>query len=246
MRVLTAIDARSDVDRLAELAVVARRGLGGGGEERRVERAAEPLGGVLGRRGTARVRVSNAPAQASARSTAASAPARCRRAAARRRASCRRPPLGASGMAVGSASSSRTCWRCRAAAGTCRRAGRARVSAADGGGGSATTRRDVRSTGGGSAASRSKSRNCSDICTPPSPSVIVWCIFWIERRLAAAQALDDDELPQRPGAVERVGDDQRGQVEQLAHACRAWAGRCGARGGRCRSRDRRPTSAPRG
>ena len=33
------------------------------------------------------------------------------------------------------------------------------------------------SIGGGSGASRSKSRNCSDICTPPSPSVIVWCIF---------------------------------------------------------------------
>ena len=36
------------LDRLAELDVVARGGLGGGGEERGVERAAEALGGVLG------------------------------------------------------------------------------------------------------------------------------------------------------------------------------------------------------
>ena len=32
---------------------------------------------------------------------------------------------------------------------------------------------------GSSGASRSKSRNSSDSCTPPSPSVIVWCIFSI-------------------------------------------------------------------
>ena len=36
-------------------------------------------------------------------------------------------------------------------------------------------------------------------------------------RLAAAQALDDRELPQRAGAIERVGRDQAGEVEELAH-----------------------------
>ena len=36
-------------------------------------------------------------------------------------------------------------------------------------------------------------------------------------RLAAAKAVDDHELPQRAGAVERVAGDQAGQVEQLAH-----------------------------
>ena len=39
------------------------------------------------------------------------------------------------------------------------------------------------SSGGGSGASRSKSRYCSDSCTPPSPSVIVWCIFWTSAAL---------------------------------------------------------------
>ncbi len=97
--------------------------------------------------------------------------------------------------------------------------------------------------GGSSASSRSKSRNCSDSCTPPSPSAIVWCSFWIRAAAAALQAVDDEELPQRAGAVERVGDDQGGQVEQLAHRRRAWAGRCGARGSRCRTRGRRPTTA---
>ena len=41
-----------------------------------------------------------------------------------------------------------------------------------------------------------------------------------EGALAAAQAIDDDELPQRPGAVERVAGDEAGQIEQLAHGAR--------------------------
>ncbi len=45
-----------------------------------------------------------------------------------------------------------------------------------------------------------------------------------QRRLAAAQALDDDELPQRPHPVERVVDEQRGDVEQLAHGARLGQG----------------------
>ena len=38
-----------------------------------------------------------------------------------------------------------------------------------------------------------------------------------QRRPAATEALDDDELPQRPGAVEGVVGEQGRQVEQLAH-----------------------------
>ena len=38
-----------------------------------------------------------------------------------------------------------------------------------------------------------------------------------QRRAAFAQTVDQDELPQRTGPVERVGGDQRGEVEQLAH-----------------------------
>jgi hypothetical protein len=80
------------------------------------------------------------------------------------------------------------------------------------------------SIGGSSGASRSKSRNCRLSCTPPSPSTMVWCSFWISGALAATQAIDDDELPQRPGAVERVARDEAGQIEQLAH--RARLGQC--------------------
>ena len=38
-----------------------------------------------------------------------------------------------------------------------------------------------------------------------------------QSRLAAAQAVDDDELPQRSGAIERIAGDEAGQVEQLTH-----------------------------
>ena len=41
-----------------------------------------------------------------------------------------------------------------------------------------------------------------------------------QRGLAAAQAFDDGELPERPRAVERVERDQRGEVEELAHRAR--------------------------
>ena len=41
-----------------------------------------------------------------------------------------------------------------------------------------------------------------------------------QRRLAAAQTVDHRELPQRTGALERVAGDQAGQVEQLAHRAR--------------------------
>ena len=66
-----------------------------------------------------------------------------------------------------------------------------------------------------------------------------------QRRLAAFQPLDDEELPQRAGAVERVEDEQAGEVEAAGGACPAPAGRRGGRGGRCRSRGRRPRSGRR-
>ena len=99
------------------------------------------------------------------------------------------------------------------------------MSAADGGGGGGSaSSTSVGSTGGGSGASRSKSRYCSDIRTPPSPSVIVWCIF------ASSAALP----PRRPstttnchsGRVRSNGSsvDQRGQVEQLAERARLGQG----------------------
>ena len=38
-----------------------------------------------------------------------------------------------------------------------------------------------------------------------------------QRRLASFQAFDDEELPKGSGAVERIEDEQAGQVEQLTH-----------------------------
>ena len=82
----------------------------------------------------------------------------------------------AAGIAIGSASSSMT-WRATPIGSRKPPATRSRtVSAAVGAGGTIGST-DSGSTAGGSGASRSKSRYCSDICMPPSPSVIVWCIF---------------------------------------------------------------------
>ena len=52
--------------------------------------------------------------------------------------------------------------------------------------------------------------------TPLTPSVIVWCIFVTSAALPPSQTLDDEELPQRAGAVERIEHEQAGEVEQLA------------------------------
>ena len=41
-----------------------------------------------------------------------------------------------------------------------------------------------------------------------------------QRRLAALQPLDDEELPERAGAVERVEHEQAGEVEELAEGAR--------------------------
>ena len=65
-------------------------------------------------------------------------------------------------------------------------------------------------------------------------------------RLAAAHPLDDRELPERTGPVERIGDDQRWRGRAPGATCRASGRRCGGRAGRCRSRRRRPRPAVRG
>ena len=83
----------------------------------------------------------------------------------------------AAGMAVGSASSSLT-WRATPIGSRNPPIIRSRsVATVDGAGGIAAASTVAGSRGGGPGASRSKSRYCNDISTPPSPSVIVWCIF---------------------------------------------------------------------
>ena len=69
-------------------------------------------------------------------------------------------------------------------------------------------------TGSGWTVSRSRSVNFSASRMPPSPSVMVWCIFWNIAARPPYEALDDDELPQRPGALERVEQQLGGQVVQ--------------------------------
>ena len=126
----------------------------------------------------------------------------------------------AAGIAVGSMSSSCT-WRATPSGSRKPPAIRSRIdSAAVGLGGGGVMSAASSSIGGGGGASRSKSRNCSDICTPPSPSVIVWCIFCTSAALP----------PRRPSMTvnchsgrirsKRVVDEQRGEVEQLAHRAR--------------------------
>ena len=60
--------------------------------------------------------------------------------------------------------------------------------------------------------------------TPEMPSVSVWCDLWIEPDvLAAVDALDEPELPQRTVAVEHLLHEPLGEREQLAPATRARA-----------------------
>ena len=148
------------------------------------------------------------------------------------------------GMAAGSASRSRTCLETPSGRRNPPTTRSRMASAAEGDGGAPTGPPSVRSIGGGSGASRSKSRYCSDICTPPSPSVMVWCIFCSSAALPP-QPFDDDELPQRSGAVERVERDQRGEIEQLAHGPRLGQGDAADVLIDLEIRGRRPTAARR-
>ena len=95
----------------------------------------------------------------------------------------------------------------------------------------------------GSVASRAMSMNCSDIRMLPSPSAMAWWSFWIIAARSPSSALDDEELPQRAGAVERGADERGGEVEQLPHRARGWAAPTSGGGSRGRSRARRATPA---
>ena len=152
--------------------------------------------------------------------------------------------MPAPGMPVGSASRS-VIWRSRPSGSRRLPASRSRSRSllASVGARFVGRRSSAGSSGGGSGASRSKSRNCSDSFTLLSPSVIVWCSFSISADLPPRSPSTMHELPQRARAVERIGGDQAGQVEQLAHRARLREARCGARGSRGRSWGRRPTSA---
>ena len=183
--------------------MVARRGVGGGGEERRVERAAEALGGVLGLAERRPHDLEPAP-QRALRSTAVSAPVRCRRAGSATPRTVSIVAALAAGMAAGSASSSRHLAgdadrqpEARRAAGRARRPGR---------------RRRRRSAGldRGRVGERRIGRVALEVevlqrhlhAALAVGDRVVHLLH--ERRLAAAQPLDDDELPQRAGPLERV------------------------------------------
>ncbi len=113
--------------------------------------------------------------------------------------------------------------------------------AVGGGGGSGASSGSGTRWVGGSGASRARSRNCIDIRTLASPSAIVWCIFSMRAPRPPFEPVDDDELPQRPGAVEGVGGDQGGEIAELAHRSGLRAGRVGGGGSRGRTLGRRPT-----
>ena len=99
------------------------------------------------------------------------------------------------------------------------------------------------STSSSIGTSRATSMNCSDRRMPPSPSVMVWCIFWMSAARPSGRPSTTHELPERAGAVERVLHEQGGQVEQLAHRPRLGQGQVAHVARRCRSRARRATPA---
>ena len=121
-------------------------------------------------------------------------------------------------MDAGSASRSRTCLTTPIGSRSPPTSRSRTASAPDGDGGPPTGPSSLRSTASGPAASRSKSRYCKRHlhATDSVGDRVVHLLH--ERRLATAQPLDDGELPQRAGAVERVDHGQRRQVEQLAQA----------------------------
>ena len=94
--------------------------------------------------------------------------------------------------------------RGRSGCGSCPRASRAAVSTAEVGGGGARRRRLVRRSAGGSggvAVEVEVLQRHAHAALAVGDRVVH---LRHQRRLAAAQPLDDGELPQRPGAIERV------------------------------------------
>ena len=126
----------------------------------------------------------------------------------------------AAGIAVGSMSSLLT-WRATPIGSRNPPATRSRSdSAADGSGGGGATSTASGSIGGGGrrVAVEVEERQRHLHAALAVGDRVVHLLH--ERGLAAAQALDDGELPQRPHPVEAVVDEQRGEIEQLAHRTR--------------------------
>ena len=91
--------------------------------------------------------------------------------------------------------------------------------------------------------SGSKSTSASDSFSPPTPSVIVWCIFWSIAVRPPSSPSITRELPQRPRPVERLSRRAAPQRSSSSRDRRRAPGaRRGGRGIRCRGRDRRPNS----
>ena len=115
-------------------------------------------------------------------------------------------------------------------------------TAVGGGGGSASS--PARATGGGSAVLRvaARSRNCIDIRRLPSPSAMVWCIFWMS---AARPPLKPSTTKNsHSGRVRSKGRPRSAWPDRTAGAAiPAREGRRGGRGSRCRTRGRPPRSA---
>ena len=107
------------VDRLAAFGVVAAGGVGGGGDERGVERAAEALAPRPWWTRNGDARRSRCGGASSGRSTAASGPTRSRTAATRRCAACRPPPPWRGGSTSGRRAARAPAGRGRAGSGSC-------------------------------------------------------------------------------------------------------------------------------
>ena len=170
------------LDRRAHPLVVAAGGLGRGGEERGVERAAEPLGrgrvSPNGARSTSIRRLSERSVHSGDLACSVSlswliTPRTVSAAAEPALGDARRVAEQIPDLAK-QAERHPQAARQQVAQHIAVRIGRRRL---------AVRRARAASSGGGSGASRSKSRNCSDSFTLPSPSVIVWCSFSISADL---------------------------------------------------------------
>ena len=205
------------VDRRAELAVVGAGRRRGRREEGDVERAARacwpppsprraapggPRGGAAG----------------SGWSRGSSGPARCRRASPTVERTDLPSDVPISASRAGSSMQAGSSLRLRSADTLQPVADRLPGEVAPGSGPArAPRRRAPRRSAAAARARRARGRGTASRSSGrSSPSVTVWCIFWMNAALAALHAVDDVELPQRPGAVERVGQHGGGQVEQLA------------------------------
>jgi hypothetical protein len=66
--------------------------------------------------------------------------------------------------------------------------------------------------------------------TPLTPSTSAWWVFEMIAKRSAVEALDEVELPQRLGPVQRQREQPPREVAQLLVGAGRRAARCGARG----------------